>query len=735
MLLLLAAPVGFLLTGYHARENPVTSAVSVTGEGYAAKVERTSGGYPKLTIYADLTDQETGEIYADQKIYMIDMEQGTFSEGEEIKFSGKVQAFDHGDVYTGYDEYLYLKAKGYDCKMFPETLEKTGAFHRTPGTVAAAWNHSVKDILETLLPEEESALAAAMITGDRDTIDAGIEELYTQAGVTHILCISGLHMSLLAFYISVILRQILRQSQRKTAAATLGICMMFLFLTGFSPSSVRAMVMIALVCLGQMVYRRHEWLNSIALAALVILLVNPFYLWSAGFQLSFLSVLGIFVGSHVIPRGRTWYGKVGNMMGISFFAALFGMPVAAYHFFYISTVSVLANLVILPLSGILLGCTMLAALCGMICLPLGVFLAGPVYMIFQIYAFVCRLVVAIPYSYVAVGRPPLMGILCFYGLICLLCFYRPVRLYRAGTAICTVALLAALLGNRLLWHRNTLAFLDVGQGDCAVLTTYDHRAVIIDGGGKYNKDLGENTGVTVLEPYLASMGVTQIDAVFLSHLDSDHGLGILELLEDVPVEAVYVPAIEPEDVRMQEQLQEIVEKNQIPLYTMKHGDTIHSTALGEIACLYPFSADAEVTSENERSLVLRYVYGDTDALFMGDAEARVEFQLVRNDMVAETDILKVSHHGSQTGSTETFLRTVNPKIAVISCGTNNLYGHPHEEVLERLAACGAEIFRTDRMGSVIVTILPQGEAKVMTAAERKPIYESIKEAVEGTSIP
>ena len=143
--------------------------------------------------------------------------------------------------------------------------------------------------------------------------------------------------------------------------------------------------MISLVCLGQMIYQRHEWLNSIALAALVILLVNPLYLWSAGFQLSFLSVLGIYVGARVIPKGHTWYGKIGEMMGISFFASLFGMPVAAYHFYYISTVSVLANLVILPLSGILLGCTMLAALSGMIFLPLGVFLAGPVYLIFQIY--------------------------------------------------------------------------------------------------------------------------------------------------------------------------------------------------------------------------------------------------------------------------------------------------------------------------------------------------------------
>ena len=736
LLLLLAFPLGFLLTSYHGAENFVSaSPVSVTGEGYVAKVERTSGGYPKLTVRADLTETATGEIHKDQKVYMIDMDRGTFTEGEEITFSDSAQPFDHGDIFSGYNEYLYLNAEGYDCKMFPESLEKTGEHHNTAGTIAAAWNHKVKNILETILPQKESALAEAMITGDRDDIDAGIEELYTQAGVTHILCISGLHMSLLAFYISVILRRILHQSQRKTAAVTLCICMAFLFLTGFSPSSVRAMVMISLVCLGQMIYQRHEWLNSIALAALVILLVNPFYLWSAGFQLSFLSVLGIYVGSHVIPKGHTWYGKIGEMMGISFFAALFGMPVAAYHFYYISTVSVLANLVILPLSGILLGCTMLAALCGMIFLPAGVFMAGSVYVIFQIYEKVCQLVTMIPYSYVAVGKPPVIGILCFYGLVCLLCYYRPQMRFRVGTAVCTALLLVILLGNRLFWHRNTLAFLNVGQGDCAVLTTYDHRAIVIDGGGKYNKEFGENTGTTILEPYLASKGVTQIDAVFLSHLDSDHSTGILELLDDMPVEGVYVSAMEAVDGQMEKQLQEIVEKNQISLYTMKHGDMIRSEAFGEMKCLFPIYVNQTAESENERSLVLRYVYGDTSVLFTGDLEAKQESLLERNNLIEETDILKVSHHGSKTASAEAFLQALSPETAVISCGANNLYGHPHQEVLERLSACGAEILRTDEMGSVVVNIPPEGTAEVTTAAERKPIYERIKEAMEGTSIP
>lgn len=143
------------------------------------------------------------------------------------------------------------------------------------------------------------------------------------------------------------------------------------------------------------------------------------------------------------------------------------MPVAAYHFYYISTVSVLANLVILPLSGILLGCTMLAALSGMIFLPLGVFLAGPVYVIFQIYEKVCQMVTMIPYSYVAVGKPPVIGILCFYGLVCLICFYRPQMAFLCGNSSVYQLTFGDANGKSAFGGIEIHWLLNVGQGDCA----------------------------------------------------------------------------------------------------------------------------------------------------------------------------------------------------------------------------------------------------------------------------
>ena len=288
-----------------------------------------------------------------------------------------------------------------------------------------------------------------------------------------------------------------------------------------------------------------------------------------------------------------------------------------------------------------------------------------------------------------------------------------------------------MCANALFLHRNEIAFLDVGQGDCTVITTYRNQAIVIDGGGVYGKELGENTGVTVLEPYLTAKGITEVEAVFLTHLDADHSSGILELLSDMPVNGVYLPEGEAVELEMQQLLQEIVEKNQIPVYTVKQGDSVGMTAFGTMECLHP--GEGQIwKSENTRSLVLKYTYGNTSVLLTGDVEGMQELQILQRGTDVKADILKVAHHGSRTSSQPSFLDAVDPEMAVISCGDQNLYGHPHLQTLEKLSERNVEIFRTDQMGSIRVTLLPEEGYSVETAVERKPFYERIKEAMEAT---
>lgn len=340
--LLLFVVLGFVMTDVAVRPTFVEQngdRMYITAEGYLTDIQKTESGFTKLTVYADVERLEDHIQYPKKKLYVIDLQGGSYTIGEEIRFYGEALAFDKGNG-MGYDEWLYLRADDFDCKIFPEYIEKTGVLHHNIRILFARANQAVQTVLEQILPPEESAVAKAMLTGNRDDLSQMTQSLYTRAGVTHILCISGLHMSMLAGLVAYFVQQIGKQSIRKTAIATIGICVLFLLFSGFSPSAMRAVVMISIAAMGRVVYRHHDGLNSIALAGMFLLCIQPLYLYHAGFQLSFLSVLGIYVGAKVLPKGKKWYGKIGHMAGISAFAALFGMPVAAYHFSYISTVSV-----------------------------------------------------------------------------------------------------------------------------------------------------------------------------------------------------------------------------------------------------------------------------------------------------------------------------------------------------------------------------------------------------------
>ena len=733
LLLLLAFLLGFGLAEKSATKTFVEMAggnVAITASGIVTNAEKTKNGYWKCDISGTVTETENNMVHKNQKLLAIIKLDENVAMGDCITLSGDALAFAHPDIYGGYDEWLYLTAEGYTAKIFPDTWEKTGTGTFFGMTIKQA-NEKVQAVLDKLLPEKESGIAKAMLTGDRTDIGEETDELYTKAGVTHILCISGLHMSLFAFYLSYILRDLCKCSKRVTAFVTIVVCVGFLIFSGLKPSAMRAVVMISVTSLGYVVYRQHDWLNSLALAGILILLIQPLYLFQAGFQLSFASVLGIYIATHVLPKPKTWYAKIGNLAGISCFAVGFGLPIVAYHFYEVSFVGILANMVVLPLSGILLGSIVLSVMGGFLFLPLGVFLAGTVYFILQLFEMVCHLMIQIPYGIVTIGRMPLWSIAAYYLLWYALCFYRPNWKYRLMTFSSTMILLYAMLGNRLIWKENTVAFLDVGQGDCTVITTYDKRAFVIDGGGKYGKPLGENVGITVIAPYLASQGITDVEALFLTHLDADHSTGILELLAEGKGKDLYVSDCPVVDTEAAQQLKEIVEKNDVSVYTMHKGNDCTMESLGVLRCMYPIEDFYfDENSENVRSLVLQYVYGDTSVLLTGDIEVMQEAMLAKQEI--QSDILKVAHHGSRTSSTPIFLDAVSAECGIISCGRNNLYNHPHTEVIERLENHNMDIYRTDISKSIIINIDPNGGYTVHTAAERKPYYETIKREMEKT---
>lgn len=732
LLFLLFGIAGFLLAGQSAEKETAETRLGgeVEAEGVIKEAGQTDAGNQKLTIRCDLEDG-TGAVMQDRKLYVIWSGEEQFQAGERVSFTGELTPFYKASVPGGYDEDLYLRTKGYEGKMYPDIMIYLGEDQSLFSYLARA-RAKLHGTLDSILPAGESGIMKAILTGDKEDIPEESYRLYARAGIVHVLCISGLHMSVLALYVSFFMEKILKQPRRVSAIVTMAAALAFLLFIGFTPSAVRAVTMICVVMTARVLFRSHDRLNEISLAALLILYIEPLYLFHIGFQLSFVTVLGLCIAAEQIERKPAkemmWKDVLRDSLRFSLYASLFSFPLAAYYFYYISPAGILANLVVIPLSGLLLGFGILSSILGMLWLPLGVFAAGSVYGILKIFEMTCTLLLYLPFAYIPVGRPTELVILLYYMLLFfwLKCSER--KGSWKGAAVLCVLLWCAVFENQLFRKETTITFLDVGQGDAAVIHTWEGRTYLVDGGGEYGKEFGENVGNTVLLPYLELLGVSEVEAAFLSHPDSDHMTGLLEIMEDIPIRGFYLGAYPYEVTKDLKFLKETLEKYQITLYTV---DDRSRSSDGTWVCLAP-AADISFAEDedNHGSMVLKYTVGETEVLFTGDLSSECEQILLNKNADVSADILKVAHHGSKYSSGQDFLAAVAAKTAVISCGEKNIYGHPHGETLERLTEAGMEIYRTDACGSVQVTLKRDGSFTIETMAEREPLYERVKKTVE-----
>ncbi len=647
--------------------------------------------------------------------------------GERIRFSGEMAEFYAPAYPGGYDEALHWATEGVYEKLYLEDVTQIGKEDSLSARMAG-YRKAFRESLQQIFPAKESGILQAMLTGEREDIPQDIYDTYRKAGVVHVLCISGLHMSVLAVYISLFLERVLGCSRRSSAVVTIGAVAAFLLFIESSPSSLRAGIMISVVMLGRLCFRLSDRKNTLAIAAFLLLSMQPLYLFHAGFQLSFLTVLGICIALEKTEKQGRKKGGWKEALRISVYASLFSYPLVAYHFSAVSLAGLLANLIILPMSGLLLGFGLFSGICGLVSVQAGIFAAGSAYMVLQFFEGICRAVLQLPFAYLTVGRPSMDAALLYYGLLLLFCKGMERKGgWKVGLLLCSL-LFCSFFQNPLFWKENRLVFPDVGQGDAAVLSTWEGKHYLIDGGGTYGKPMGENTGKRVLLPYLEQLGIRKLDGIFLSHPDYDHMIGLLEVCEEIPTEGFYLSAYPFAETEETALLKETLVKYQVPLYTVKAGDTDDG-----FTCLYPLQGVSfQDGEENHGSMVLRYEYGGTRILFTGDITEEDERLLLTQGMDVSADILKVAHHGSKYSSQEAFLQAVSPQTAILSCGKENLYGHPHEETIERLESVGAELYRTDQDGAVLIHLGRDGKIQIETTAERNPFYERYIERLKKT---
>jgi competence protein ComEC len=593
-----------------------------------------------------------------------------------------------------------------------------------------------------------AAILLAMTIGEEGSLTDDLRERFMAAGVTHIISISGSHLGMVAVLCFWITRNALfllperayhwitiRADPRKIAAlATIVPVTFYAFLAGGQIATIRSLIMILAALAAVAVDREGDLLPALSLAALITLLTNPQALFDISFQLSYLSVLSIvFVVSTWNALDLPAATRAGNMANqalllfvISCAATLVTGPLVALYFNQFSFAGVIANMVVVPYAGAVV--VPFGLLCGILSLVTGHLpLAAANQFFADTFVSLVTFFARIPFSSINLPSPGALLTAGYFVLLVasallvrarLLARYRPLESSSrppggavAAMAASGVLIIAAVAFPFFRDRVARITFLDVGQGDCAIVETGAGRNILIDGGG--TRDNRFDIGRAVVAPYLRDRGIRTIDLAVLSHPHPDHMNGLLAVLRNFDVRKLLGSGLDT-DLPGYAEFQEVIRQRKVPFRTVSAGDE-EKIGDARLTVLHPGPAfdhgkAKAYAAENDRSLVVRMSIGERVLLFPGDIHAAGERALLLSVPDLACDLVKVPHHGSRTSSTYGLVSALHPAVAVVTVGDGNLYRHPAEEVVERYKENGAALYRTDRHGAVLVRLGQTGLA-------------------------
>jgi competence protein ComEC len=608
----------------------------------------------------------------------------------------------------------YLLSQGIYLEGRVKAKEEILRLGRVGGSRALHWLY---DQRQKMLRQMEAHVAApycgvlqGITLGDRASLDKDLQEAFIRSGTFHILAISGLNVSIVAALLYILLR-LLHVPLRLRAGLTIVWVMLYALLAGASPSVVRAAVMTSLFLGALILEREADLINTLALSALLILLLNPLHLLEAGFQLTFAATLGILVVMHVfspiltsLSRPTRW---LLNSLGVSVAATLATLPILAHHFHRASLIGILANIPIVPLSGIITAAGLVYALLSLVFSSGLHWLAQLLQALIALMAHLARFFSLLPGASFPLYGPSLVMILLYYGILLAASWWRRTHWAKLVSLVC-LFLLSSLIGARvyLSHHRSDLrvTFLDVGQGDSALLELPAGRTVLIDGGGSRQGEF--DMGEQVVRPYLLHRWVGKLDCVVLSHPHPDHLQGLMAILRDFEVREVWEGKGAPE-LPLYLEFRSRLQERGIPVRTLAAGKYWNDPPL-HVAVLHPSrpylkgSPRGDFSDENNNSLVLRISFGGIRFLFPGDIEAEAEGRILGRRTYLASEVIKIPHHGGRTSSSSSFVRAVRPTYAVASAGTFNPFGHPSPEVVRRYQAARAKVLQTSQDGAIMM---------------------------------
>lgn len=545
-----------------------------------------------------------------------------------------------------------------------------------------------------ILPQETAALTLGMVLGIIDNLDEDLYQDFQRTGLVHLFAVSGLNIGFIVIF-AVLLNRVVGLSRRAGFFSTMALLILYSSLTGWPVSVQRAFIMASLSLLALHLGRGHSATNGLGLAALLILVMDPPALFTIAFQLSFLATWGLVVLYPAIKAFLSYEKGYWDLVLIPVCAQLAVTPLIAYYFHLITPVSLLSNLLVVYVAGGIVIFGFAALLSVLPCPALTALLLIPTGICARLLLWINAVCKSLPGAYWIVATPSIIVVILYFaGLLWLLWVltykrgaYIKMPLFLMGIAILLFLMPPWWLARNEVW----LTFIDVGQGDSILIKSPRNRFILIDGGGSIFTDIGKRKVL----PYLDHLGINRLFMVVNTHADLDHIKGLEAVMADRKVDHVGVAAISMQVPEAQNLLRLAGEQGS-KIVALQQGQTLKIDDL-VLEVWFPQGGYAGGDTLNDQSVVLHCRFGNFTALLTGD-QSRENLEEVWCRYRQSSVIVKASHHGSRYSWCPELAR--GAEWVVISAGANNVFGHPHREVLEDIARSEARLLRTDQSGAI-----------------------------------
>lgn len=656
--------------------------------------------------------------------------------GNKIKLEGTYIKPSKSRNYRGFDYSNYLKTEN-----IYGTIEQNGKIELIKEkninylfiNLYKVKNKIIKNI-NNKFPEETRGVFLGILLGDKSSIEEDVRQNFADSSLSHILAVSGTHISYVVICISVLFKKLkLNKNIRKVLTSL--VLFMYLYLVDFSVSATRAVIMSTIVIMQMLFYRKQDTITTIAFSSIIILINNPYSILNIGFLLSYGGTIGIilFVNKISIESKEDFFQRFKSYLKdiciVTISAQTIIMPIIIYYFNTISFTFIISNIIASLIIGPII-------MIGLVIIAISFFKIPIISLIIRFYNILIVILVRtadiiskIPMSKIYLKTPTTLEIIFYYSVVFLIALLIYIKKSNRKFIKKTIQIDIYNLKNFFINNRNKVLifisivslisitsikipkelkinFIDVGQGDSCLITTPQNKKVIVDSGGSESYDVGKN----VLLPYLLDKRITKIDYIMISHFDTDHCKGFEYVLENIKVKNVIISK-QSETSENFKQIMKIIRKKRINLIIVQKETKIKIDNFTTVDILSPQSENI-ADNMNDNSIVAKFEAYNFSILFTGDASEKIEKELIKEKINLKSDILKVSHHGSKTGTSEEFLKSVKPKIALIGVGENNKFGHPTKDVIKRLTENKIKIYRTDTDGEIRIKIKKSKNIKI-----------------------